>query len=302
MDGQATILAVDDCAENLHILSAALKAQYKVKVALNGKRALELALAAPQPDLILLDVMMPDMDGYEVCTALKRDPQTAAIPVLFLSSRDEEQDEAMGLSLGAIDYIVKPIRPSIVQARVRNHIELKRTRDMLERLTTQDHLTGISNRRRLDDYLGVEWSRAQREQQPISLIAIDIDHFKAYNDHYGHPGGDQCLAEVARTLAACVTRPSDLVARCGGEEFACVLPATPSAGAATLAEQMRQGVLERMLEHARSDTHPLVTISLGVATVVPRCGETPQALVDLADAALYEAKSGGRNRFMLKTR
>jgi len=188
MHGQATILAVDDCAENLHILSAALKAQYKIKVALNGKRALELALAAPQPDLILLDVMMPDMDGYEVCTALKRDPQTAAIPVLFLSSRDEEQDEAMGLSLGAIDYIVKPIRPSIVQARVRNHIELKRTRDMLERLTTQDHLTGISNRRRLDDYLGVEWSRAQREHQPISLIAIDIDHFKAVQRPLRPPG------------------------------------------------------------------------------------------------------------------
>ncbi len=302
MDGQATVLAVDDCAENLHILSAALKIHYKVKVALNGKRALELAQADPQPDLILLDVMMPGMDGYEVCAALKRNPQTAAIPVLFLSSRDEEHDEAHGLSLGAIDYIVKPIRPSIVQARVRNHIELKRTRDMLERLTTQDHLTGISNRRRFDDYLEIEWHRALREQQPISLIAIDIDHFKAYNDHYGHPGGDHCLTEVAQTLSTCVTRLSDLVARCGGEEFASVLPGTPSAGAATLAEQMRLGVLERQLEHAGSTTHSHVTISLGVASMVPRNDETPQALIDLADAALYEAKGSGRNRFILKSR
>ena len=176
--------------------------------------ALALAQAEPPPDLILLDVMMPGMDGYEVCRRLKGHAATANIPVLFVSSRDEEEDEARGLSLGAIDYIVKPIRPSIVQARVRNHLDLKRSRDLLQRLTTQDHLTGISNRRRFDDFLDMEWRRAAREQAPISLIAIDIDHFKAYNDHYGHPGGDQCLIEVARTLATCVTRPCDLVARC----------------------------------------------------------------------------------------
>jgi diguanylate cyclase (GGDEF)-like protein len=199
--------------------------------------------------------MMPGMDGYEVCKHLKSHAATANIPVLFVSSRDEEEDGARGLSLGAIDYIVKPIRPSIVQARVRNHLDLKRSRDLLQRLTTQDHLTGISNRRRFDDFLDMEWRRAAREQAPISLIAIDIDHFKAYNDHYGHPGGDQCLIEVARTLATCVTRPCDLVARCGGEEFACVLPSTDSAGAASLAEQIRLGILAQALEHAQSGTH-----------------------------------------------
>ncbi|MCK6416894.1 MAG: PleD family two-component system response regulator [Giesbergeria sp.] len=302
MDAQATILVVDDSPENLQVLSAVLKEQYKVRVALNGERALALSLADPQPDLILLDVVMPGMDGYEVCKRLKAHAATASIPVLFVSSRDEEADEALGLSLGAIDYIVKPIRPSIVQARVRNHLELKRSRDLLQRLTTQDHLTGISNRRRFDDFLDKEWRRAAREQTPISLIAIDIDHFKAYNDHYGHPGGDQCLIEVARTLATCVTRPSDLVARCGGEEFACVLPATDSAGARNLAEHIRLGVLAQALEHAQSGTHDHVTISLGVATVVPRADEPHQVLVDLADAALYEAKSAGRNRHVLKER
>lgn len=302
MDTQASILVVDDSPENLQVISAVLKEHYKVKVAINGERALALATAAEPPDLILLDVMMPGMDGYEVCTRLKSNPATARIPVLFVSSRDEEEDEARGLSLGAIDYIVKPIRPSIVQARVRNHIELKRSRDLLERLTTQDHLTGISNRRRFDDYLEVEWRRAAREQTPISLISIDIDHFKAFNDHYGHPRGDHCLIHVARALASCVTRPSDLVARCGGEEFACVLPATDRAGAENLAEQMRTGIMAQCLEHAHSSTHSHVTISLGVATAVPQADEPAQTLIDLADAALYEAKSAGRNRYVAHTR
>jgi diguanylate cyclase (GGDEF)-like protein len=242
------------------------------------------------------------MDGYEVCARLKQNPVTARIPVLFVSSRDDEEDEARGLSLGAIDYIVKPIRPSIVQARVRNHIELKRSRDLLEQLTTQDHLTGISNRRRFDDSLAQEWQRAAREQTPLSLVAIDIDHFKAYNDHYGHPQGDQCLIRVARALATCVTRPTDLVARCGGEEFAGLLPSTDSAGAARLAGQMRAAIEAEGLEHARSPTHPHVTISLGVATVVPQAEESAQLLVDLADAALYEAKGAGRNAFVARSR
>ncbi len=302
MHAQANILVVDDSPENLQVISAVLKQDYRVKVAINGERALALATAAEPPDLILLDVMMPGMDGYEVCARLKQNPVTARIPVLFVSSRDDEEDEARGLSLGAIDYIVKPIRPSIVQARVRNHIELKRSRDLLEQLTTQDHLTGISNRRRFDDSLTQEWQRAAREQTPLSLVAIDIDHFKAYNDHYGHPQGDQCLIQVARALATCVTRPTDLVARCGGEEFAGLLPSTDSAGAARLAGQMRAAIEAEGLEHARSPTHPHVTISLGVATVVPQAEESAQLLVDLADAALYEAKGAGRNAFVARSR
>ena len=302
MEAQASILVVDDSPENLQVMAAVLKEQYKVRVAINGERALALATAPEPPDLILLDVMMPGMDGYEVCSRLKSNPATAGIPVLFVSSCDEEEDEARGLSVGAIDYIIKPIRPSIVQARVRNHIELKRSRDLLQRLTTQDHLTGISNRRRFDDSLHAEWQRAARTQTPVSLIAIDIDHFKAYNDHYGHPGGDQCLIEVARALAACVTRPTDLVARWGGEEFGCLLPSTDKIGASRLAEQMRAAIEVLGLEHAQSPTHRHVTISLGVSTAIPEADEPAQALVDMADAALYEAKGAGRNRFVAHTR
>ncbi|MBW7861938.1 MAG: diguanylate cyclase [Rhodocyclaceae bacterium] len=300
MHTQATILVVDDSPDNLQVLTAVLKDQYRVKVAINGERALSLASDDPPPDLVLLDVMMPGMDGYEVCRRLKNNPKTASIPVLFVSSRDEEEDEAYGLSLGAIDYIVKPIRPSIVQARVRNHIDLKRSRDLLERLTTVDHLTGIHNRRRFDDYLEAEWKRAVREHEPIALIAIDIDHFKAYNDHYGHPQGDQCLIAVAQALSGAVTRSSDLVARCGGEEFACILPGTTVSGAALVAEQMMQAVAACALEHARSTTHDRVTISLGVTSMVPEPGQDPQTLIDQADAALYEAKAAGRNRFVVR--
>ena len=297
---QATILVVDDAPENLQVLNAVLKEQYRVKVATSGERALALATGADLPDLILLDVMMPGMDGYEVCARLKDDPRTRDIPVLFVSSRDEEEDEARGLALGAIDYIIKPIRPSIVQARVRNHLELKRNRDLLARLTTVDHLTGISNRRRYDEYLEFEWRRAARDQTPIALIAIDIDHFKAYNDHYGHPKGDSCLVAVAQALAESVTRTPDLIARCGGEEFACVLPGTDALGATHLAEEMLQRVLALELEHLRSDSHDRVTVSIGVAAMIPDPEEPPQTLVALADAALYQAKTEGRNRVVTR--
>jgi diguanylate cyclase (GGDEF)-like protein len=300
MHPQATILVVDDAPENLTVLNAVLKDQYRVKVATSGERALALAAGAEPPDLILLDVMMPGMDGYEVCARLKDDPRTRGIPVLFVSARDEEEDEAKGLALGAIDYIIKPIRPSIVQARVRNHIELKRSRDLLERLTTLDHLTGINNRRRYDEYLELEWRRAAREQTPIALIAIDIDHFKAYNDLYGHPKGDTCLVAVAQALASSVTRSPDLIARCGGEEFACVLPGTDAEGAGHLAQEMLARVLALELEHSRSQTHDRVTVSIGVAAMIPRPEDSSRQLVALADAALYDAKAQGRNRVVLR--
>jgi diguanylate cyclase (GGDEF)-like protein len=286
---------------NIEILSEVLDSEYEVLFATSGEDALNVAFEET-PDLILLDIIMPQMDGYEVCSRLKADARTRAIPVIFVTAMDQEADETKGLALGAIDYLTKPIRPPIVRARVRNHLELKRYRDVLEQLSTTDGLTGISNRRRFDDSLECEWSRARRNQKPLSLIMLDIDFFKAFNDHYGHLAGDDCLRQVARGLANRVRRPADLVARYGGEEFACLLPETDAGGAASMATHFLETMQELNLPHAHSQAADHVTLSMGVATLIPLVGQSSSDLVRDADRFLYEAKQNGRNQFRSRHR
>jgi len=290
-----TVLIVDDTPANIEILSEVLDNAYEVLFATNGQDALNIAFDQ-NPDLILLDVMMPEMDGYEVCTRLKQDPRTRGIPVIFVTALDQEGDETKGLQLGAIDYFTKPIQPPIVQARVRNHLELKRYRDFLENLSATDGLTGISNRRRLDEVLAIEWRRAKRNQTPLSLILMDIDLFKTYNDHYGHLAGDDCLRQLARAIAQCVRRPTDLVARYGGEEFACLLPDTDTDGALLVAKQMWANFNSLNIPHAYSPVADHVTQSLGVATLIPLAGQPLFDLIRRADEFLYVAKRNGRNQ------
>lgn len=288
-----TVLVVDDSPANVHQVFEVLGADYDVLVATNGTDGVELA-TQQRPDLILLDVVMPGMNGYDVCARLKEDPRTAAIPVIFITARDDEADEAHGLSLGAIDYLAKPLRPAIVRVRVKNHIELKRSRDLLQRMTLLDPLTGIDNRRSFDDYLATEWARAAREAQTLSLLMIDVDHFKDFNDRYGHAVGDQALIRVAAALKATVQRPADLVARYGGEEFVCVLPNTDAEGAMQLAERLRAVV--ELLDFGQDAAAPVrITISLGIASASPADGGTADDLAKAADAALYQAKADGRN-------
>jgi diguanylate cyclase (GGDEF)-like protein len=296
-----TVLIVDDAPTNIEILSEVLDSEYEVLFAVSGEDALNIAFEET-PDLILLDIIMPQMDGYEVCSRLKADPRTRAIPVIFVTAMDQEEDETKGLALGAIDYLTKPIRPPIVRARVRNHLELKRYRDVLERMTTTDGLTGISNRRRFDESLECEWSRARRSQKPLSLIMLDIDFFKAFNDHYGHLAGDDCLRQVARGLANSVRRPADLVARYGGEEFVCLLPETDASGAAWMANQLLETMKELNLPHAHSQVADHVTLSMGVVTLIPLVGQSSSDLVRSADELLYEAKQNGRNQFRSRYR
>ncbi len=291
-----TVLIVDDAPANIELLSEVLESEYEVLFALSGEDGLNIAFEEA-PDLILLDIVMPQMDGYEVCDRLKADPRTRTIPVIFVTAMDLEEDETKGLALGAIDYIIKPIRPPIVRARVRNHLELKRYRDLLERLTTTDGLTGIANRRRFDAFLESEWSRARRSQKPLSLIMLDIDFFKAFNDHYGHLAGDDCLRQVAQCLDGRVRRPADLVARYGGEEFACLLPETNAMGAATMAKRFLESMNELNIPHAYSEAADHVTLSMGVATIIPLIGQPSSELVRRADQLLYEAKQNGRNQF-----
>lgn len=295
-DRRPRLLIGDDEALNIRILDEMLRDRYDIAVALNGEAVLKRAVATP-PDLILLDIEMPDMDGYEVVRRLSENEATQGIPVIFVTSRDDEEDERRGLELGAVDYIIKPFRPPLLLARLRNHLELKRQRDLLNRLSETDGLTGIANRRLFDRVLEREWSRAQRTGGEVALLLMDIDHFKAYNDNYGHTAGDECLKQIARALAGCSRRPGDLVARYGGEEFACILSETDRDGAISLANTIRQAVLDEAIPHAFSKVHDIITLSLGVATIRPSEGRRSASdLIVAADRMLYRAKNNGRNR------
>jgi diguanylate cyclase (GGDEF)-like protein len=290
-----TVLIVDDTPANIEMLSEALSDEYEVLFATSGQDALDIA-SNQHPDLILLDVIMPDMDGYQVCTRLKEGARTRTIPVIFVTAMDHEEDETKGLNVGAIDYLTKPIRPPIVRARVRNHLELKRYRDSLESLSSTDGLTGIPNRRQFDQAFDREWHRARRNQTPLSLILMDIDLFKDYNDYYGHLAGDDCLRTLARVLAEYIRRPTDLIARYGGEEFACVLPDTDIEGALWFANQILEKVNTLHAPHAHSAVADHVTLSLGVSTLVPVVGQPSFELIRRADECLYAAKRNGRNQ------
>lgn len=292
-----TVLIVDDEPGNVQALAKLIKDENRVQVANNGEKALAIATGDQGPDLILLDIQMPDMDGYEVCRRLKEEPQTAAIPVIFVTARDSAADEERGLLLGAVDYIAKPFHPPIVRARVRTHLDLKRKTDLLERIAWIDGLTDIPNRRYFDDQLDKERRRAQREGHPLAVIMMDVDHFKAFNDHYGHGAGDTCLQQVAQVLRGATGRAADLVARYGGEEFVALLPGTDAAGAAEVAERLRAGVEGLAIPHAHSSTASVVTLSLGVAELAPDAGEAGASQLLLrGDEALYKAKKAGRNR------
>ena len=290
------ILMVDDSPVNIRMLIDALQSDYELSVATNGPDALEIAGSHTPPDLILLDIMMPGMDGYEVCRLLKENEATRNIPIIFVTGKNDDRDETKGLELGAVDYITKPFSIPIVKARIRTHLELKSKRDLLQRLSMTDGLTGIANRRRFDDFLTYEWKRGRRTQIWLSLIMIDIDFFKAFNDHYGHLQGDECLKMVAETLSGLSMRFTDCVARYGGEEFAVILTETPHEGAASLAEKMRAAIETRHIPHAGSSVSDWVTVSVGAASVIPSNDVSPLSLIQCADKMLYAAKVGGRNR------
>lgn len=288
------ILIVDDIKPEVDYLALLLGKQYDCDYAPDGKNALKKAAENP-PDLILLDIVMPGIDGYEVCRRLKNDSRTRNIPVIFITSLSEDE-EAKGLELGAVDYVTKPFKIPVIKARVRNHIELKRRGDLLERLAYIDSLTGISNRRGFSTRFDSEWRRASRTATCLSVIMIDIDNFKEYNDRYGHQAGDECLIDVARALSDTLHRATDFIARYGGEEFVALLAATSAKGAKTVAETMRTNITALAIEHAASPVSKHVTVSLGTATIVPGQKISPHTLLEAADRSMYGAKQNGRNQ------
>ncbi len=297
MPERPTILIVDDEPINIEVLASILESEYEVVFATNGAQALELA-ATTRPDLVLLDVVMPGMDGYEVCTQLKSNKATAGIPVIFATALGDREAETRGLELGAVDYVTKPINPPTVRMRVRNHVELKQARDKLLELATTDGLTGLANRRRFDDRLDEECRRLQRSRAHLSLIFLDIDHFKAFNDTYGHPAGDNCLRQIGFVCMEAMRRGSDLAARYGGEEFTCILPETDAAGATMVVENIAAGIARLALPHSQSSVSPQVTASFGVFTVTASAQFGAAKLLSAADQCLYRAKREGRNRII----
>ncbi|TAN80276.1 MAG: diguanylate cyclase [Gallionella sp.] len=343
------ILVVDDTIENLNFLLEVLtKAGYRVRPARSGDLALR-SVHAKAPALILLDIRMPGMDGFEVCRRLKADETTRHIPVIFASAVSDTAEKVKGFELGAVDYVTKPLNTQEVLMRVANHLNLalaqqqlqeqntrlreaiaqaestnsallaaerqlaaysrdlerlvaERTQALmdanrkLQELSEHDGLTGIANRRKFDTVWQDEWERALRQDMSLAVIMIDIDHFKAFNDYYGHQSGDVCLQRVAKAIEAKVQRSSDLVARYGGEEFVVILPCIAEEDALHVAESIRAAVEALGILHAQNSAAPVVTISLGVAYWVPGRERHSVNLLAEADERLYQAKRAGRNR------
>ncbi len=289
------VLVADDDPINREVLGELLKPDYTVLLAKNGAQTLEKA-ARLAPDLILLDVVMPDMDGYEVLRRLRADPCTSDISVIFISGLDRPEDEANGLNMGASDYIAKPFNATVVTARVALHLQVTRQRRMLERLAHIDGLTELANRRRFDALFAAEWGAARASGLPLSLALLDIDCFKQFNDNYGHPAGDRALRAVARTAAAFMRRPSDLAARYGGEELVMLMPDTDAAQARQLLAALGRAIEQLAIPHETSLVAPVLTASVGGATLGEGSAESAAELLEAVDSELYRAKHGGRNR------
>jgi diguanylate cyclase (GGDEF)-like protein len=295
---KATLLVVDDAPGNIRVLRNLLKDEARVFFATSGRDALATA-RSEQPDLILLDVLMPEMDGYEVCHALKTDPATREIPVIFVTGLTESTDETRGLEAGAIDYITKPFVPAVVRMRVRNHLALRRAttelhllNSQLRRLATTDALTGVSNRRHFFEQVSEEVLRMRRYHHSAALFMLDLDHFKKLNDSWGHDIGDRALAETSHTVRQAL-RTHDLFGRLGGEEFAGFLPETELPQAVMVCERLRD------LVHAIQVPTPgepvRLSASIGVVSIDPE-KELPETALKRADQAMYAAKEAGRNR------
>lgn len=288
------ILVVEDSQLNQQIIRGILQDTYRVEKAITAGEALE-KVQDFQPDLILLDIILPDANGFDVLVALKNREESRDIPVIIITGLDSEEDEEKGFLLGAVDYIKKPFKNAIVRARVNTQIHIIRQMNTIERLGLTDALTGAFNRRAFDNQIHYEWGRAIRENLVISMIMMDIDHFKQYNDTYGHPQGDTMLRSLVKVLKSALGS-TDYVFRYGGEEFAVLLPGNGLKAALGEAERLRSGVERMGVLSYSTQSITKITVSLGVSTTSPRASEQLPQFIEQADRMLYRAKKSGRNQ------
>ncbi len=322
---KANILVVDDTPENLRLLSSILSEQgYKVRSALNGQMALRGAQLSP-PDLILLDVNMPLMNGYEVCRQLKEHQETYQIPVIFISALDGVEDKVKAFEMGGVDYVTKPFQLQEVLARIHTHLTLRQLQQQLQaqnqrlqaeiqerqrveaalqvanrellRLSTCDELTQVANRRHFNGCLDQWWWSLGQTQEDLSLLICDVDYFKSYNDSCGHLAGDRCLQQVAQILQSAVSSSQDLVARYGGDEFMILLPYTNEARGKQIAAMIQDQIRQLRIPHVAHPTCGQVSLSIGLASLIPSPDSPPDLLVACADQALYASKAQGRDCF-----
>ncbi len=294
-----TILVVDDMTTTLLLIHDLLKDTYEVKIAKSGTKALEILESPNDIDLILLDIEMPDINGYDVCKRIKNNETIKNIPIIFITGRTSQEDEEYGLNLGAIDYITKPFNKAIVKLRIKNYLNLKIKNDMLEKLSMYDGLTNIRNRRFFDETFEKTFSEIKRDKKSLAVLMIDIDFFKPYNDNYGHGQGDETLRKVAKALEKTIKRASDFVARYGGEEFVILLKDINKDGVEAVANNLLNAVRELKITHEFSKIENYVTVSIGVSYYNSSSDITKLELLLKADETLYNVKNSGRNNFAI---
>lgn len=288
------ILIVDDSLLQAAQLQSILEDRYEITAVHTAAEGLAQATAGDY-SLILLDVIMPDMDGFDLLKRLQEELITQHIPVILITSLTAIEHEQRGLTLGAVDYIVKPFHPLIVRARVNTHIKLYQYRRQVEEQSMTDQLTGVANRRRHDTYSLLKWQEATRLGVPFSICMFDIDKFKVYNDTFGHPAGDMVIASVAKTAASHLRRNTDFFARYGGEEFVAFMVGDDADKAFTHLKSIRKAVEDLHIPHS-PEVSQWVTISIGGVTVLPTAGSSYDTYLKIADTMLYDAKRFGRNQ------
>jgi len=300
------ILLVEDSATLRYAMrNYILEAGHTPLIAQSGEAALQMLETTPV-DMIIMDVEMPGLNGFETTRLIREWLGGHWIPIIFVTGRNEDESYREGIEAGGDDYLIKPVSAMIIKAKIRAMERITEMRDQLNQLNAElealsqlDSLTQIYNRRTFNEMAQQQWLLAARQQKPISVLMIDVDHFKLYNDHYGHPAGDTCLKKVTQVIRDCLNRPIDLVGRYGGEEFIVLLPEADSVGAMHVAHSINAALEEAALRHEVSPTHKYVTVSIGGASCVQTLSYSLEELIKRADRALYKAKHSGRNRSLV---